>query len=83
MLRLCGSQAEEHERLTSPGRRRLVYRGRRLAPRRRRTFGWFATDVDLVIFHDPVALEFDQDRVSDVQAQVRRSRAATETVYTR
>jgi hypothetical protein len=83
VLRLCGPQAEEHERLTSPGRRRLVYRGRRLAPRRRRTFGWFATESDWVVEHHEVDIEFDQDRVSDVQAQVRRSRAAAETVYTR
>lgn len=83
VLRLCGSHAEEHERLTSPGRRRLVYRGRRLAPRRRRTFGWFATESDWVVENHEVDIEFDQDRVSDVQAQVRRSRAAAETVYTR
>jgi hypothetical protein len=76
VLGLCGSQAEEHERLTAPGRRRLVYRGRRIEPRRRRSFGWLTTASDFVVEDHEVEIEFDQDRVSDVQAHVRRSRLA-------
>jgi len=75
VLQLIPGHPEEHERLESPGRRTLVYRGRRVVPHRQRTFGWLATvdhwDVEL---HE-VDIELDGDVVSDVHARVRRARA--------
>jgi len=43
VLRLCGPQAEEQARLPAGETRALVYRGQRVVPHRRRSFGWFAT----------------------------------------
>src|SRR5262249_15630631 len=47
VLRLCGAQAEEEARLPAGETRALqtrtlVYRGPRVLPNRRRSFGWFA-----------------------------------------
>src|SRR5207245_8594708 len=36
VLKYCGPEAEEHEQLTAPGRRTLLYRGRGLGPQRPR-----------------------------------------------
>ena len=74
VLRLCGPDGELHESRTTPERRRLVYRGRRLVPHRRRTFGWIATVSHWDIEHHEVVVEFDGDRVRDLQADVRRMR---------
>ena len=74
VLGLCGSDVEEHSRLTAPGRRTLVYRGRRVVPRRRRAFGWLATVSHWDVEQHEVQIELDQDVVRDVQAHVTRSR---------
>jgi hypothetical protein len=74
VLRLCGPEAEVHERLAQPGRRTLVYRGRRIVPHRRRQFGWLATVHHWDVEHHEVEIEVEGDRVLDVQAQVRKSR---------
>jgi hypothetical protein len=74
VLRLCGPDAEEQSRLTSPERRRLVYRGRRIVPRRRRAFGWLATVSHWDVERHEVDIELEQDVVRDVQARVTRSR---------
>jgi hypothetical protein len=74
VLRLCGLTGEIHESRTTPERRRLVYRGRRIVPHRRRTFGWVATVSHWDIEHHEVVVEFDGDRVRDLQADVRRVR---------
>ena len=74
VLRLCGSAGELHESRTTPERRRLVYRGRRIVPNRRRTFGWVATVSHWDIEHHEVVVEFDGDHVRDLQADVRRMR---------
>lgn len=74
VLRECGADAEEHQQLGSPERRSLVYRGRRVVPHRRRTFGWLSTVGHWDVEHHEVEIEFEQDRVRDVQARVRRSR---------
>jgi hypothetical protein len=74
VLRLCGSDVEEHSRLASPERRRLVYRGRRVVPRRRRAFGWLATVAHWDAEQHEVEIELERDVVSDVQARVTRSR---------
>ncbi|HXD97643.1 MAG TPA: hypothetical protein VN646_13925 [Candidatus Acidoferrum sp.] len=74
VLRLCGSDVEEQSRLTAPGRRTLVYRGRRVVPRRRRAFGWLATVSHWDREQHEVHIELDRDVVSDVQVHVTRSR---------
>jgi hypothetical protein len=73
VLDLCGPNPEERERLSEPGRRTLVYRGRRVVPRGRRRFGWLATVNRWDIEHHEVEIELEGDRVLDVQAQVNRS----------
>jgi hypothetical protein len=74
VLRLAGRNVEEREQLGAAGRRTLVYRGRRTVPRRKRTFGWFATVAHWDVEDHEVEIELDHNRVSDVQARVRRSR---------
>lgn len=74
VLRLCGPLAEEHERLESPDRRTLVYRGRRVVPHWLRRLGWLATVEHWDVEHHEVEIALERDRVSDVQARVRRSR---------
>ncbi len=79
VVRLCGPHGEQHESLTAPERRTLVYRGRRMVPHRRRTFGWVATVSHWDVENHEVVIEFEHDRVRDVQAGVRRVRGAPET----
>jgi hypothetical protein len=73
VLDLCGPDPEERERLSEPGRRTLVYRGRRVVPHRRRRFAWLATVNRWDVEHHEVEIELEGDRVRDVQAQVNRS----------
>ena len=54
--------------------RRLIYRGRRLVPHRQRSFGWFATVSHWDVEQHETEVRFEADRVSNVQAHVRRSR---------
>jgi hypothetical protein len=74
VLDLCGPDPEERERLSNPGRRTLVYHGRRVVPHRRRRFAWLATVNRWDVEHHEVEIELDGDRVVDVQAQVNRSK---------
>jgi len=74
VLRLCGADAEEHEQFGRPEHRRLVYRGRRVAPQRRRRFGWVATVDRWEVEHHEVEITLEHDVVRDVQARVRRAR---------
>ncbi len=74
VIRLCGTDAEHHEHLATPGHRTLVYHGRRLVPQRKRTFGWFSTLSHWDLEDHTAQIELDGDRVRDVQAHVRRSR---------
>jgi hypothetical protein len=74
VLRLCGRDVEEQERLDGSGRRRLVYRGRRVVPQRRRRFGWLATVSRWDVEHHEVEIDVEGDVVRDVQARVRRAR---------
>lgn len=74
VLRLCGNHAEELSRLTAPDRRTLVYRGRRIIPRRRRALAWLATVEHWDVEEHEVDVELERDVVRDVQARVRRSR---------
>ncbi len=74
VLDLCGPDPEERERLSEPGRRTLVYRGRRVVPHRRRRLGWLATVNHWDIEHHEVEIELEGERVLDVQAQVNRAK---------
>jgi hypothetical protein len=74
VLKLCGPDPEERERLSAPGRRTLVYRGRRVVPQGRRRFGWLATVNRWDVENHEVEIELEGDRVLDVQAQVNRTR---------
>ena len=74
VLELCGPDPEERERLSAPGRRTLVYRGRRVVPHRRRRFAWLATVNRWDVESHEVEIELQGDRVLDVQAQVNRTR---------
>ena len=74
VLRLCGPRAEEQARLPAGETRALVYRGQRVVPHRRRSFGWFATVGHWDVEDHEVQIDFERDRVRDVQARVRRSR---------
>lgn len=74
---LCGPDAEQLERVSSaapPGRRTLVYRGRRLVPQGRRTLGWLIRVSRWEVEHHEVEIDLEQDIVTDVKARVRRSR---------
>ena len=73
VLRLCGPHAEEQARLPT-GERALFYRGQRVVPNRRRSFGWFATVGHWDVEDHEVQIDFEGDRVRDVHARVRRSR---------
>jgi hypothetical protein len=77
VLRSCGPEAEEHEQLTAPGRRTLIYRGRRVVPQGRRRLGWLATVRRWSIEQHEVAITLERDVVTDVQARVRRSPLAS------
>jgi len=77
LTKLLGPVPEEHERLDGAGRRTLVYRGRRLVPRFKRRFGWVTTVAHWDVEDHEVEIELERDRVHDVHARVRRSRAAT------
>lgn len=74
VLKLCGPEPEEREHFSPPGRRTLVYHGRRLVPHRHRRLGWLATVHRWDVEQHEVEIELDGDRVRDVQAQVNRSR---------
>lgn len=74
VLRKCGPDADEMERSASPGHRTLVYRGQRVVPRRRRTFGWLATVDRWDLERHEVEIEMENDVVADVQSLVHRTR---------
>ena len=74
VLRLCGRNAEEQARLPAGETKSLLYRGQRVVPHRRRSFGWFATVGHWDVEDHEVQIDFERDRVRDVQARVRRSR---------
>src|SRR5262245_51290229 len=74
VVRVCGSNYEEHEQLAAPDRRTLIYRGRVIVPHRHRTFGWLATIDGWEAEHHEVIIELERSVVTDVQARVRRTR---------
>lgn len=74
VLRLVGSEPEEEQRLPSGEIRAVIYRGERLVPHRGRRFGWFATVSHWELENHEVQIDFEQDRVRDIQARIRRTR---------
>src|SRR5439155_26921502 len=72
-LKYCGPEAEEHEQLTAPGRRTLLYRGRRVVPQGPRRLGWLLTVRRWSIEQHEVEITLERNVVTDVQARVRRS----------
>jgi hypothetical protein len=74
VLRLCGPDGEVAERFPGSNRRTLVYRGELERPQTRRLIGWLSTVHHVEIERAEVRIEFDKDVVSDVQADIRRSR---------
>lgn len=76
VLRLAGAHPEEREQLDSLQRKTLVYRGRRIVPHRKRTYGWLATVDHWDVEHHEVVIELERDVVRDVQARVQRTRQA-------
>jgi hypothetical protein len=76
VIRLCGPASEHFDPLAGPGRRTLIYRGRRMVPYRHRAY-WLLSTVSHWDFEEHTTqIEIENDRVRDVQAQVRRSRSA-------
>jgi len=74
VLEICGRTVEERQSLNAPERRTLVYRGRRIVPRRRRVAGLFATVTHWDVEDHETEIVVEHDVVRDVQAHVRRSR---------
>ena len=79
VLRLVGSEPEEEQRLPTGEIRAMIYRGQRLVPRHGRRFGWFSTVSHWDVEQNEVQIDFEQDRVRDVQARIRRTRAQPTT----
>ena len=74
VLTLVGSAPEEEQRLPSGEIRAVIYRGERLVPHRGRRFGWFATVSHWEMENHEVQIAFEQERVRDIQARIRRTR---------
>src|SRR5216683_864791 len=72
--RLVGPGAEERVSLPARQTRTVVYRERRVIPRRGWSLGWVATVRYWDVEDDEVEISFEGDRVRDVQGGVRRSR---------
>jgi hypothetical protein len=73
---LCGPCEEEEKQLGDAAASRLVYRGRRLLPVRKRSWGWIGTIDHWEMEHQEVGISVAHGVVSDVQARVRRTRLA-------
>jgi hypothetical protein len=79
VVKLIGSEPEEEQRLPSGEIRAMIYRGQRMVPHRGRRFGWFATVSHWEMEQHEVQIDFDQERVRDVQARIRRTRLTQPT----
>ena len=77
VMRLCGSDCEEHEQLARDSRRRLlVYRGQRVVPQRRWRLWKLAKVSRWDVEHHEVDIELQDGLVANVQARVRRAKWA-------
>jgi hypothetical protein len=83
VVKLCGAGAEEQHRLGPKEQRILFYRGQRLVPHRGRTIiGWVTTVSHWETEHHELEVVFEQERVVDIQARMRRCRALEPTLVT-
>ena len=76
VLRRCGPEVEEREDLTTPGRKVLVYRGRRDVPHRRWTWGWLAAISYWDVERHEVEITLEDGVVRDIQMRMGRTRHA-------
>jgi hypothetical protein len=76
VLKLTGGEPEEEQRLPSGEIRSMTYRGQTMVPNRGRRFGWFATVNHWEVEHREVQIDFEHERVRDIQARIRRTRLA-------
>ena len=76
VLRLCGGEVEEREDLTHPGRKTLVYRGRRDVPHRRWAWSWLAAVSHWDIERHEVEIGVDHGVVQNIQVRIDRARGA-------
>jgi hypothetical protein len=76
VLKLTGSEPEEEQRLPSGEIRSMIYRGQSMVPNRGRRFGWFATVKHWEVEQREVQIDFEAERVRDIQARIRRTRLA-------
>jgi hypothetical protein len=76
VLALCGQDTlEEREELGHPEQRTLVYRGRRLVPKRQRQLLWILSTVShWELEEQEVEILLERGVVQDVQVRVRRAR---------
>jgi hypothetical protein len=74
VLELCGRTVEERQTLNDPDRRVLIYRGRRIVPRRRRVAGLLAAVTHWDVEEHETEIVLERGVVRDVQAHVRRAR---------
>jgi hypothetical protein len=74
VLDLLGRTVEERQSLNAPDRRTLIYRGKRIVPRRRRVAGLLATVTHWDVEEHEVEIVLEHDIVRDVDAHVRRAR---------
>jgi len=73
VLDIAGPDPEEVERIDAPDRRTLIYRGRRVVPRRNRRMPWVTMVLGWDVEEHEVEVELERDVVRDVRAHVRRS----------
>lgn len=76
VLRACGSQVEEREDLARPGRKTLVYRGRRDVPHRRWAWSWLAAVSHWDVERHEVEIGVDDGIVQSIQMRIDRARGA-------
>ena len=74
VLELAGGEPEEEQRLPSGEIRGVIYRGERLVPHRGRRFGWFTTVSHWEMEQNEVQIDFERERVRDIQVRIRRTR---------
>ena len=75
VLALCGEDTlEQRERLGAPEHETLVYRGRRVVPKRERRLLWLLSSVSDWGLEDQEVDSLERGVVADVQVRVRRAR---------
>jgi hypothetical protein len=76
VLAHCGEETlERRERLGAPDQETLVYRGRRVVPKRERRLLWLFSSVsDWELEEQEVEITLERGVVADVQVRVRRAR---------